>query len=80
MSDEGIIEWLEKEVVDGSELEKIALGHGVVVGDHGVEVVELADGDFLSPGLIDTHTVGATSPSVLATCSEMERSRAALLR
>lgn len=62
----GIIEWIEKDCPGGS-VQEAALRHGVVLGDEsagpggssgGVDIVDVPDGEFIAPGLIDTHTVG----------------------
>jgi hypothetical protein len=57
---DGIIEWLERGV-EGSRIQEVAMGKGVILGDGdgegGVEVVVLGKGEVLCPGMIDTHTV-----------------------
>ena len=60
----GIIEWIEKDV-NSSQVQEVALEHGLIIGDGTVDVVELG-GDFLCPGLIDTHTVNTCMWSGLA--------------
>lgn len=61
----GIIEWVEKDC-PGESVQEVALRHGIVLGDEsagpggssgGVELVEVPEGEFIAPGLIDTHTV-----------------------
>jgi guanine deaminase len=53
---DGAIAWIEKDV-DGSLVQEIAARHGLTLDDPGLEVVSLEEGDFICPGLIDTHTV-----------------------
>ena len=52
VSSHGIIDWLEKDV-DATNLQNILLKHGYEPDS----VVELLPGQFLMPGLIDTHIV-----------------------
>ncbi len=49
----GLIQWVEKHV-ESSRVQEVAASHGLMLDD--VDVVELG-GDFLVPGLVDTHTV-----------------------
>jgi len=54
VSKTGTIEWIVEDVVD-SKVEE-------VMGQHGwmnAEVIDLKQGEFIIPGFIDTHTVGA---------------------
>ena len=57
----GMIEWVEKDVVP-SLLQEKAGEHGVLLGGVDVEVVELGEGEFLCPGMVDTHTVRLHQP------------------
>lgn len=50
----GEIEWVEKDV-PGSMVQEALARHGITSSD--VDIVELRTGEFLMPGLIDTHTV-----------------------
>jgi hypothetical protein len=54
----GIIEWIEEDV-EPSMLEQVASGHGVILADGDVEVVEIREGGGIVPGLVDTHTVSS---------------------
>ena len=57
---EGKIEWVEGDV-DVTRLEEVLGKYGLE--RDGVDVVELAEGEFLSPGFVDTHTVSLTPPT-----------------
>ncbi len=65
ISSEGIIEWVEPDVPE-NYLERTATKHGVMMSkdevEDEVEVVRLdrGRGEFLCPGLVDTHTVSPT--------------------
>jgi guanine deaminase len=67
----GVIEWVEKDV-HSSQVQEVALTRGLVIGDGSVEVVELG-GDFLCPGLIDTHTVSEIYQVILTDDSRLTR-------
>ena len=56
--DTGVIEWVEEDVA-ADELQDTLAKHGIVAGDYQAdfELVELKFGEFLLPGLVDTHTV-----------------------
>lgn len=56
----GIIQWVEKNV-DSSHVQEVAAAHGLMLDD--VDVVEL-QGDFLVPGLVDTHTHAPQYPNL----------------
>jgi guanine deaminase len=62
VSEEGVIDWVEKDVEE-SQIQEVASRHGVLLDDSaggrspGVEVISLGKGEFLCPGLVDTHTV-----------------------
>ena len=83
VSPDGIIEWVEK-VVENGQLGELGSKHGVGVQGIGegeanegsqLEIVRLdeTNGEFLCPGLIDTHTVSWTFililPLILCTCT-----------
>lgn len=51
----GVIVWIERDV-PSTKVQDAAAKHGILLGDGGVEVIELGN-DFLVPGLVDTHTV-----------------------
>ncbi len=62
----GFIDWIEHDV-DNSQVQRV-LKHKFK--DRGmnlvqVEFVELDDGEFLMPGLVDTHTVSSPDPFAL---------------
>lgn len=56
-NDTGVIEWVEEDV-PAHTLQDTLAKHGVV----DTELTELKRGEFLMPGLIDTHTVSKTLP------------------
>ncbi|KAG8721369.1 hypothetical protein FRC09_007988 [Ceratobasidium sp. 395] len=62
VSAEGIIEWVENDV-DPTEIQDVALKHGLALDDS-VEVHELKYGEWLMPGLIDTHTHAPQFPNI----------------
>ena len=49
----GIIQWIEEGVAHDTQLEAALMAHGLQESN----VVKLQRGEFLLPGLIDTHTV-----------------------
>lgn len=51
----GVIDWLEEDV-PASSLQDVLAKHGILDLSE-VELVGLKEGEFLMPGLIDTHTV-----------------------
>lgn len=53
---DGTITWIEKDV-ESSLVQEMAGRHGLNLDDMGLEFVQLDEGDFVCPGLIDTHTV-----------------------
>ncbi|KAK4684091.1 hypothetical protein P7C73_g6112, partial [Tremellales sp. Uapishka_1] len=53
VSEHGIIEWVLRDV-EGSLVQQRLADMGLTVED--VEMVELAEGEFICPGLVDTHT------------------------
>lgn len=61
---DGTISWIEKDV-SSTDLQDVALKHGVDLERGNVDIVELDQDEFFSPGFIDTHTVCCAS-SLLA--------------
>ena len=57
VADDGEIAWREDDVPAGALQDALAK-YGLVLGDPGVDLVELQLGEFLVPGFVDTHTVG----------------------
>jgi guanine deaminase len=55
----GIIAWIEQGSVAPSSLQEISIKHGWDILDptHSIRVVEGRPGEWLMPGLVDTHTV-----------------------
>lgn len=65
---DGKIAWIEKDVESSSLLQQIAARHNLDItssaGGDDVTVVELEEGQFLCPGLIDTHTHAPQYPNL----------------
>lgn len=57
---DGTIAWIENDV-EASLVQEIAGRHGLDLDDPALQVVQLDEGDFICPGLIDTHTVSPRS-------------------
>ena len=55
VSSEGIIDWVEKDSTGA--LEDVLRHHNLIANDVRVHLVDATKGEFLCPGLIDTHTV-----------------------
>ncbi|KAI0345335.1 Metallo-dependent hydrolase [Trametopsis cervina] len=58
----GVIDWLEEDV-PASSLQDVLAKHGILDLSE-VELVELKEGEFLMPGLIDTHTHAPQVPNL----------------
>lgn len=67
----GIIAWVEPGPVEASSIQTLCSKHGWDITDLGsaIQIVEGLDGEWLMPGLIDTHSVSLLSHSAFIVLS-----------
>lgn len=64
VQDDGKIAWIEKVVASSSLLQEVAAIHHLDITSADVTVIELEEGQFICPGLIDTHTHAPQYPNL----------------
>lgn len=64
ISSDGLIAWLEPDVHPNS-IQEFASNRGWTVGNGDVELIVGAEGEWIMPGFVDTHTVSIASLSLV---------------